>query len=167
MQDEKVLLKATLCFLRRDGKILLALKKEKIGAGCLNGYGGGIEEGEDEKESAVRELLEEARIAAVSHDLQKIAIVYFHNTKSDGVTFICECHVYALWRWEGEPISTKEMADPEWFAQDNLPLEKLMLADSFWLPLALSGKKIIAIVYYGPHQKKLLRPVEVREVEHF
>ena len=167
MSKEKILLRATLCFLRRDHEVLLALKKKKIGEGCLNGYGGGIEEGEDEKASAVRELLEEAEVIAIPEDLQKIAIVYFHNITSSGISFTCECHVYALWRWRGEPKTTKEMTDPEWFSQDKLPFERLMLADRFWLPIALGNRKIIAVVHYGPYQSELLRPVQIWDVEHF
>ena len=45
MQEEKVSLNATLCYPIRDNKILLVLKAQKIGQGCWNGYGGGIDGG--------------------------------------------------------------------------------------------------------------------------
>ncbi len=168
MREEKVLLEATLCFLRRDDQILLALKTKKIGMGCLNGYGGGVEAGEDKKKAAVRELFEETDgVIALPEDLRKIAEVYFHNTKDDGTTFVCRCHVYELWRWKGKPKSTAEMADPTWFSVKELPLIRLMPADPDWLPMALNGKKIIAMAQYGPFQRELLWPVVVREVEQF
>jgi hypothetical protein len=37
----------------------------------------------------------------------------------------------------------------------------MMPADRFWLPLALAGNKVYAKAWYGPHQKELLRPVEL------
>jgi len=49
----------TLGFLFRNGKIILAEKKRKIGAGKLNGYGGEIEDGEDRISSLLREVEEE------------------------------------------------------------------------------------------------------------
>ena len=148
MREEKVLLEATLCFLRRDDKILLAFKTKKIGMGCLNGYGGGIEIGENKEKAAVRELFEETNgVVAFPEDLENIAEVYFNNTKTDGTTFICRCHVYELWRWKGEPKATKEMANPTWFSEDKLPLGELMSADPYWLPMALGGMKIVATVH--------------------
>jgi 8-oxo-dGTP diphosphatase len=62
VKDEKVLLNASLCFLVREGKVLLAKKANKIGKNCWNGYGGGVDGKETPEESAVRELREEAGI---------------------------------------------------------------------------------------------------------
>jgi hypothetical protein len=39
MKKEKVLSRATVCFLTKEDKILLGMKTRKIGAGCWNGYG--------------------------------------------------------------------------------------------------------------------------------
>lgn len=44
--EEKTLLKAVIVFPLRRRSVLLAKKAEKIGAGCWNGYGGGIVESE-------------------------------------------------------------------------------------------------------------------------
>ncbi len=43
---EKVLYKAVLVFLVKDGKVCLPVKKLKIGAGKRNGFGGGGEKDE-------------------------------------------------------------------------------------------------------------------------
>ena len=45
-------------------------------------------------------------------------------------------------------MQTKEMIDPRWYKIDNLPFDQMMLADRYWLPQVLSGKKIIAKVEY-------------------
>ena len=165
MQEEKVLLQATLCFPIKENKVLLSFKTRNIGQGCWNGYGGGIEKAETLKEAALRELKEEVGIIASPEDLDKVAIVDFHNTKNDGSIFICQVHVYLVSQWSGEPHSTDEMINPTWFGTGCLPTSKIMLADKEWLPIALSGKKIRATAKYGPLQKTLIGEVEIQEVD--
>lgn len=97
----------------------------------------------------------------IKKDLGKIAIVDFHNTKSDGETFVCRVHFFLVYEWVGKPKETREMVTPTWFSIDNLPLEEMMPADEYWLPIALSGKKIIVEAYLGPFQKTLLEPVKI------
>jgi 8-oxo-dGTP diphosphatase len=167
MEKEKVLLNATLCYLIRDNKVLLALKTKKIGKGCYNGYGGGIEFRENPREAAVRELREESKgVKAKPKDLSKVAVIDFHNATAEGKTFICRVHVFFLYEWEGEPSETDEMAMPTWFDFNNLP-DNLMLADKTWLPLVLEGKRIQAKASYGPFQRTLIGDVEVKEVRCF
>ncbi len=167
MEQEKVLLQAVLCYLIDGEKVLLAFKTAKIGKDRWNGYGGGIEEGETPRVAAVRELEEESGLVALPEDLLKVAIVDFHNTTTEGKNFICRVHVYTTSRWSGVLKEDKTMIRPTWFEKDNLPLEKMMPADRFWLPLILSGKKIKAEAHYGPFQKELLQPVTIEEVTSF
>jgi 8-oxo-dGTP diphosphatase len=95
VSEEKVLTDATVCFLVKDGKMLLAMKADKIGKGCFNGYGGGIDNRESPRQSAIRELEEESGVVTSEEFMEKVAIVNCHNTKSDGETFICIVHF--LW----------------------------------------------------------------------
>lgn len=167
MREEKELYDATVCFLYRESKILLALKTDKIGKGKRNGYGGGVED-ESVLDCAVRELKEETGgVVAQPEDLEKIAIVYFHNTKSDGRTFVLKVHFFLVHKWEGEANGTEEMTDPKWFSINNLPLDEMMPSDKEWLPIALSGKKIIAKAYLSPFQEKSLGEVEIAYVDYF
>ncbi|MFA4998725.1 MAG: NUDIX domain-containing protein [Candidatus Paceibacterota bacterium] len=164
MEEEKILLEAVLCFLVRGEKIRLAQKTQKIGEGYLNGYGGGIEEGEKPREAVVREIWEEAWIKVNPKHLKKVAIIYFHNTRSDGSTFVCRVHVYIVRKWQGKPKETETMVKPTMFNINNLPFEKMMPADRIWLPIVLKGRKIIVVAKYGPFQKKLFGGVEIHEV---
>src|ERR1022692_240875 len=50
---------ANLCFVMRDGQILLIRKKRGLGAGKINGPGGRLEKGETALASAIRETQEE------------------------------------------------------------------------------------------------------------
>ena len=49
----------TLMLLKKDGKLLLGLKKRGFGLGKINGIGGKVEEGESVEAAAVRETFEE------------------------------------------------------------------------------------------------------------
>ncbi len=168
IKKEKELAHATVCFLKKGNKILLAIKGRAIGEGCWNGYGGGINSGEKPKEAAVRELREETKeVIALPEDLRKIAEIDFHNTKSDGKIFVCKVHCYLVEKWQGKVQETKEMLNPTWFDIKDLPLEKMMAADKKWLPIALSGKKIKARPKLWLFQKELLEDFEIEEVISF
>jgi 8-oxo-dGTP diphosphatase len=54
--------RAVLCFVRRDGELLLIRKKRGLGAGKVNGPGGRIEDGESAEQAAVRETFEEVGV---------------------------------------------------------------------------------------------------------
>jgi len=167
MRKEKVLLNATLCFPVKEDKILLALKMKKIGQGCWNGYGGGIDDGETPEQSIIRELEEEAKVKAFPNALEKVAIIDFRNTKTDGNVFVCRVHIFLLHQWKGDFQPTDEMANPTWFKKKKLPLCKMMPADREWLPIVLAGKKIIGEVEYGPFQKTLLKKVKLQYIDSF
>ncbi len=161
MSEEKILFNATLCFLVKDDKVLLALKTEKIGKGCWNGYGGGIEARETPEESVLRELQEEAKVKALPENLEKVATILFHNTVSNGTVSMCKVHVYLVHQWQGEPQATETMIKPTWYEKENLPLEEMMPADRHWLPIILGGRKITAEFHYSPFQKELLKPPRI------
>ena len=161
MEPDKILLEATLVFLVREDAVLLPLKAQKIGAGCRNGYGGGIDAGETAEQCVLRELSEEAGVHGDASALAKRAVIDFHNTTTDGGAFTCRCHVYLLTAWEGEPVESAEMLDPQWFTIAELPLAELMPADPYWLPPVLAGERVYGEAWYGPKQKTLLRPVTI------
>jgi 8-oxo-dGTP diphosphatase len=163
--EEKILFNATVCLPVRGDEVLLAMKTRKIGAMCWNGYGGGIEEGENAITGVIRELQEESGLIATPDDLEKMAIVDFYNEKSDGSTYICRVHFFLLKNWEGELIETEEMITPTFFKINDLPFDKMMPADREYFPYILNKKKVYVKSYYSPFQKELKRKVEIKEVE--
>lgn len=52
-----------LCFLIKDEKVLLAMKKRGFGVGKWNGVGGKVKPGESVKMAVVREVFEEIRVS--------------------------------------------------------------------------------------------------------
>ncbi|MFA6043248.1 MAG: NUDIX domain-containing protein, partial [Patescibacteria group bacterium] len=146
--------------------VLLAKKVRKIGAGCLNGYGGGVEPGDATLiDAALREFTQETGgLMAKAADLVKVAVVDFHNRTVEGIRFTCRVHVYLLYGLQGQAKTTEEMADPAWFSKNALPLGKLMPADPYWLPRILAGEFLYVKAWYGPAQKTLEKAVQVTPV---
>ncbi|MFZ2038459.1 MAG: NUDIX domain-containing protein [Minisyncoccia bacterium] len=167
-EKEKILYKAVLVFFidPKTNKILLAIHLKHIGEGKYNSYGGGIEPGETERRACVREVKEESGgMTVCKDDLQKRADAYFTNTTEDGKSFVCHVAVFVTYTWKGKARTTEEMAHPEWFKLSNLPVNNMMPADPFWLPLIYYRRKIIVKAKYGPRQAYLIGPVEIEEVE--
>jgi 8-oxo-dGTP pyrophosphatase MutT (NUDIX family) len=165
MQEEKVLLHATLCFPVSNTHVLLGVKMKKIGAERRNGWGGGIDPGETAIECIMREVYEEGRVKALPRDFEKVAVVDFENHTSGGDIFVCRVHTYLLHRWDGEFQTTAEMTDPQWFEKQNLPLDEMMPADRIWVPPLMAGKKLYAQAKYGPFQKTLLGEVKIKYLD--
>ena len=163
--EEKKLLEATLGFLVKDGKVWLAVKTRNIGKDRWNGYGGGIE---PEDKSVLyclkREILKECEVEIDDKSTEEVALIDFHNTKSDGEIFVCKVHVFIIKEWTGIPKESEEMATPTEFEMNNLPFDKMMLADREWLPIILTGKKLVGEYHYGPFQKELLKEGKIKIV---
>jgi len=69
------MLVTTLCLLRKENKILLAMKKRGFGEGKYNGVGGKIENGETPEETMIRESKEE--ILVTPKEYEKVGIIEF------------------------------------------------------------------------------------------
>ena len=141
---------ATVIFLRKDGKIILARKKKvtksegeelSIIKGTYNGYGGKFDENEGDKDiddTAIRELNEESGkekgVSADKKDLQKIgeAKFFWPNNNSDDPNMLV--HFYILDKFSGYPIETSEMFAPEEFNPENIPYDDMMGADKEIIP---------------------------------
>jgi 8-oxo-dGTP diphosphatase len=145
-QTEKIFPKkfiASVVFPVRDGHVCMAIKTRGIGKGKRNGYGGGVEEGEDIIECTVRELSEESRVVADPCAIKKVGFIEIQNLNEDGsLKFTCYLHVMILTSWTGEFTETEEMLDPQWFSVSHLPVEDMMPADLVWLPLILAGESL-------------------------
>jgi len=166
-RTEKKLFKATIIFILRNGKVLMALKTRHIGEGCIMPYGGGVEKGETGRQCALRETEEECGgITGTDDNLKQVGFVRFKNTPKKGPKFTCECSVYTLYDSEGEPSDTETMINPEWFDPKALPFARMMPGDSFWVSQMLNKKGLFLVtVPYGPHQESLTGKVKVKKVK--
>ena len=70
------LLETTLCLLRKNNKILLAVKKRGFGEGKYNGVGGKIEKGETPDQAMVRETSEEISVIPTKYEKVRVYRVW-------------------------------------------------------------------------------------------
>ena len=134
------MLETTLCLLKKDNRILLAMKKRGFGEGKYNGVGGKIEGGETPDDAMIRETKEEILVTPTKYE--KVGIIEFdefYKGQKEKVMF----HLYVASEWQGEPTESDEMK-PEWFDIQSIPYDKMFPDDKYWLPLILEGRKIKA-----------------------
>lgn len=144
--------------------LCLALKKKKICAGTMMGYGGNIENGENPRQAMARELTEESGgVIARPEDFEPVAQLLCENhPEPPKEPFLCLVYTYLIHRWRGEPKETEEMGAPKWFSPDQIPIAQLPPADPDWLPHVLRGVRFSEVfARYGPNQKTLLEPVRL------
>ena len=126
--------RANLCFIARDGEVLLIRKKRGLGAGKINGPGGRIEPGETALEAAIRETQEEVCVTPTG--VEERGELRFQFT--DGYSL--HCAVFLASGCVGEPRETDEAA-PLWVRRDALPFDEMWADDRHWLPLLLEGHR--------------------------
>ena len=71
-------METTLCLLKKDNSILLAMKKRGFGSRKYNGIGGKIEKGETPDEAMIRETKEEINVTPIKYEkvgIQKILLL--------------------------------------------------------------------------------------------
>ncbi|MCC5847636.1 MAG: 8-oxo-dGTP diphosphatase [Verrucomicrobia bacterium] len=126
---------ATLCFVIRDGQILLIEKKRGLGQGKINGPGGRFEPGETALQCAIRETEEELCVTPTG--LQNRGLLRFQF--KDGYSL--EAHIFSATDCMGEAMETEE-AVPRWTPIDHIPYDRMWADDILWLPHMLAGRNI-------------------------
>lgn len=125
-----------LCYLIRDGKVLLIRKKRGLAAGKINAPGGRFEKGETPEAATVREVKEEVGINVNSLEFRGI-LEFVNNDSLHGL-----CHVFVSKDFEGEARETEE-AVPIWTPLDDVPWSRMWEDDRAWLPHVLEGKTVM------------------------
>ena len=125
--------RAVLCFIVRDGQVLLIWKKRGLGAGKVNAPGGRIEPGESPFAAAIRETGEE--VGLVPHNPQPRGELFFQFM--DG--YRLHCIVFLADGCDGTPTETGE-ALPFWAPVDAVPYGDMWADDLLWLPRLLAGE---------------------------
>lgn len=132
------IIETTLLLLRKDNKIMLALKKKGFGTGKYNGLGGKLELGENPEEAMLREAYEEGRVKPIDYTyMGENEYSEFINGEPVKLKF----YLYITEKWIGDPEETDEMK-PYWFDIDKIPYDNMFVGDIYWLPLVLDNKKI-------------------------
>lgn len=137
----------TLTYLIKDGKVLLGLKKQGLGIGRYNGFGGKVEKGETIEETAEREIFEECGLTV--KNLVELGVLNFSWA---GKNDIFEVHIFKTTDFSGEIEESEEMR-PEWFSVDKMPYNKMWASDIHWWPLLLNDKKFNGHFIWDKHDK--------------
>ncbi len=124
---------AVLTFIRREGQLLLILKKRGLGHGKINAPGGRTEPGETNEQAAVRETQEEVGLTPLG--LRPAGRLDFAFT--DGYSL--RCHVFTAEACAGTLTETDE-ADPFWCSESDIPYGRMWSDDRLWIPLMLQGR---------------------------
>lgn len=122
----------TLLFLRRDGQILLAMKKRGFGVGKWNGVGGKADPGETPEQAAIRECEEEVNVTPLNPKL--VGELHFFDLPE----VEHYCYIYTATEWKGEPQETEEMR-PQWFSVEEVPYATMWPDDIYWLPKLIAN----------------------------
>ncbi len=149
-------LETTLCLLKRNNEILLAMKKRGFGEGKYNGVGGKIENNESPEQAMIRETEEEIKVTPIKYEkVGEIEFDEFYKENKQRLVF----HLYLVYEWSGNPTESEEMS-PKWFDINNIPYDKMFPDDKYWLPLILQGKKVKAYFDFDENWNVISKQIE-------
>jgi 8-oxo-dGTP pyrophosphatase MutT (NUDIX family) len=147
------LIRATICEIVKEDKILLQLKKAgKFGEGKWNGPGGKILFQESPREGVIREVYEETGLTLLNPALNGWIDFYFgEKSEPDWITYI-----FLATEFKGEIYASDE-GELKWFKIKDIPYEKMWKDDQYWLPAFLKGKKIRGTFWFDHGGLNLIR----------
>jgi 8-oxo-dGTP diphosphatase len=155
---------ACLCLLTRDEgrgtELLLGVKKRGFGAGRLVAPGGRIEAGESAAEATAREVWEESGLAVAVADLREAGhIAYRFPARPEWDLTMA---VFTADRFEGRPRPSDEM-DPAWHAVAALDYGAMWDDARYWLPGALAGERVDALITFAADDATVATVAPVRQ----
>lgn len=140
------MLHTAVMLLKKDGKVLLGLKKRGFGMGKLTSVGGKQEKDESIDETAIRETFEEIGVKVT--EMEHMADIVFDNLHYKGKPERDMMHVFVATKWQGEPQESDEIK-PEWVKISEMPYRRMWGDNEHWLPEVLRGNKVEAWFYYN------------------
>ncbi len=156
---------------KKTNKTLMAWQQRKVIG--LKGYGGVIEDNEDPRLSACREVWEESGgdpkrriyhkevggITVKPENLEPVVLIDFYNGTEGEVPFgnpNFRVLGYRSFVWEGKAISTNEMVHPDWYGINQLPLDDMIIGDSLFIKDFFSGNLIMGYIRRTSDWKKII-----------
>lgn len=147
--------------------VVLFPKLKKIAAGYLSGPGGKIDSSLQESaiDAILRELRQETRLEVSPRNLLHAGLLQTREDPTDYKTTIRICDIYLIYGWEGTPVPSHELGEPEEFNLQNVPYDRIMPSDHDWMRNLFSEKPVQGIAqgtHHGVHhddEKKRVFPV--------
>jgi len=127
--------RAAVCYIERNGKVLLQLKAaHKFGGSRWNGPGGKLEEQEEPEEAIIREVREETGLVIENPRFHGIMVLVFGVPEYYRLT----AHIYTAHAFTGKPSGNEE-GRLRWFPKNRLPYDLMWVDNRYWLPIVLAG----------------------------
>ena len=127
--------------------VLLGFQKSGKWEGYYNGFGGKIQEDEDPRESARRELREETGMTIFADKLKFSGMLCFEHCDNNWAS--SKVYVYTC-PWHGFTPLENEVCVPQRFNLEHLPYNQMPPADRHWLPqILIDDKQIDARFIYN------------------
>jgi 8-oxo-dGTP pyrophosphatase MutT (NUDIX family) len=134
---------ATVCFIRRDNKVLLQERTAgRRWAGILNGPGGKIEDNETPLAAVTREIAEETSLRLDDVTAHGTVRLIFDGAKDRHLLV----HVFSASRFVGRPRAVE--GPLRWFREDRLPFDRMWPDQRYWLPLVLAGGRLDVVCLF-------------------
>ena len=144
-------IQATLCYIRKNNKVLLQKKSKGLyGGDKYNDPGGKLKPEENPEEGAKREIEEETGLKV--ENLIKHGEITFY----EGEIQTWLVHVFATENFSGEIKINHREGVLEWIDENKMPFENMWVEDRFWVPLLLEQKKFKVKFYFNENSEKLL-----------
>ena len=125
----------TVTILHQPPKKLFGMKKVR--------FGGGLKDRESPDECSIRETFEETRgIRIIKQERLGEILFHFENDEPEHLVYF-----FRAYEFEGVPAESDEMK-PEWFEEKDIPYEKMLVDDKYWLSLLLERKKFKGQFYF-------------------
>lgn len=143
---------ATVCFIRRNDKVLLQRRTPgRLWAGRLNGPGGKIDVGETPEAAVVREVREETGLLLLRHTHHgALDLIFGVPERSRLRVFVFSCSEFA-----GRARGGREGA-LRWYGERSLPYHRLWPDMRYWLPLVLDGGSVEGTCVFDEGGDRLL-----------
>jgi 8-oxo-dGTP diphosphatase len=135
-------IEATLCYLERDGRILMLHRNRKnndLHKGKYNGIGGKLEPGESPHDCVKREVLEESGYSVESFQFTGHITFPLFDGKNDWSVFLFTGSGIA-----GQMMENPPEGDLEWVERKSLLELNLWEGDYIFLPWVLEGRIFVA-----------------------
>ncbi|MGC8812664.1 MAG: 8-oxo-dGTP diphosphatase [Candidatus Aenigmatarchaeota archaeon] len=141
---------ATLCYIIRNGKVLLLERAKGIGIGKLSAPGGRLKNNETIQDCAMREVFEETGLKVSELKYHGVLNFFFgQRSKPDWIV-----HVFSTSSFDGE-IKESDAGVLKWFDIEKIPFERMWEDDKHWVPLLLKRKKFKCWFYFDKDIKRL------------
>jgi ADP-ribose pyrophosphatase YjhB (NUDIX family) len=150
---------AVVCYLVKDGKITLGLRKRVslgLGENLISGIGGKVGdvvglENETFDEALFREVKEEVDVEITNYKkVAEIKFLFPNKTKWNQYVI-----AYLVYDWIGTPKET-ESIKPLTYNFNDIPFNQMWADNQDWLPLVLDNKEIVATFMYNDTNDKII-----------